>query len=195
MFFPCMDCFIDIEHFNLYLFEIKEFGIYFPIIINNDVSAMILHNEKVNSHIFVEKKLNLRSTSPLTHWYQQSSRAVASHTHFMEEASKYTLYRSPIPYVGRISIQFFGGRMKTIKEYFDAFLKFKDSDDEAFFTYHVYDKKLVANASSTIIPFFTVAHFSYRTQKGDWKDSILSQYEDLSKRICHRKYNINCKLT
>jgi len=164
--------YIDVKRFDHYINRIKDNGLYYPNVVNNDVSALIQHYHNVHSHIFTEHDVkHWQSYLPLSDWYTKPAKAIAIHTDFTENRKKYSIQLDyDISYRGRISINFIGGKYSLLKQYFEAYVKYGEHDDESFLSYEVYDimkqkYNVSNNQSNFIVPSMVVAHFAFAPQE------------------------------
>jgi hypothetical protein len=167
-----------------FLNEIKPNGLYYPNIINNDVCAYV--QTKYGVHDLVDDKDIAadygNNTVPLTGWvngwYKRFDKAAAVHADFLENKQNYRVNAPTFPWNGRISINMFGTRFQSIKQYFDLFIRMGANDDEAFFSVNLY--KHVTDASNHIVPFMNVAHFGFHPQNVEELDrQYLEKYSVL----------------
>ena len=176
--------YIDTEQMCAYLNEIKQGGLYFPNIVNNDVCAYVqtkfgVHNLVKDSDIYSKYGTD---TVPLTNWhigwYMKYDCAAAAHSEFLGNQEKFKINAATFPWKGRISINMFGARFESIKQYFELFLKYGKSDDEAFFSYNLYKH---VTSSNHIVPFMNVVHFAFGPQNATELDkNFLDSYSKLS---------------
>lgn len=179
--------YIDMEQMPAYLKEVRADGLYFPNIVNNDVCAYIQTRAGVHNLVPADTLYSRYGTDdvPLTNWdigwYMRYDRAAAVHSLFLKDRSKFKLDVPVMPWAGRISINMFAGRYSEIKKYFTLYLEQGRSDDEAFFSYHLYKQ---VRASNYIVPFFNVVHFGFHPQNTNKLDEeYLGSYAALSKTL------------
>ena len=178
--------YIDVKKFDQYVQRIKNNGIYFPNIINNDVMALVPHYNKVHNHLFTTNDVkNWNSPDPLSMWFTKPAKAIAIHSLFLENPHKFSIQLDhDINYRGRISVNFFGGKFSLMKRYFQAYVDHGEADDERFFTYEVYDMMKEYNESNWIVLFFNVVHFAYGPQEFELLDTwFLPIYERIVEEL------------
>ena len=178
--------YIDTDQMCAYINEITQGGLYYPNIVNNDVCAYIqtkygVHDLCNDSNIYSNYG---KDETPLTAWcigwYMKYECAAAVHSKFLENRKKFNINAPTISWNGRISINMFGARFESLKNYYNLFLHHGNDDDEAFFSYNLY--KYVA-ASNYIVPFMNIVHFAFNPQNADALDNAyLESYRILSKR-------------
>lgn len=131
--------YLDVNTFAGYLNEVRDNGLYFPSIVNNDVGAYIQMKYGVHDHISdADVVPNYgKSDEPLggwpNGWYKRYDRAAAVHAEFLNDPTKFKINARPFSWNGRISINMFGARFSAIKQYYQLFSKYSESSDEAFF--------------------------------------------------------------
>lgn len=162
--------YIDVKKFDYYIGRIRDNGLYYPNIVNNDVMALVQHQYKVHSHIFSESEVvHWQSPEPLSLWYMKSFKAIGVHTLFTEEPKKFTIELDhEIPWRGRISINMFGAKYSVLKKYLKIFVDNDMIEDEKYLSFEVYDavKKLHnMSHSNYIVPSFVCVHFSFGPQE------------------------------
>ena len=134
-------------------------------------------------------------------WYKDSYKALALHKKFLSSPDKFNWEGQPIGWKDRLSINFIGGKGKTIKKIFLLHLTTLMNDEVAL-TYGVwkYFKKQVL-----IVPQFNVAHYCFGGQEVNLGKEMLREYRKLcpdlngkllslpifSKFIIHIKFHIN----
>jgi hypothetical protein len=177
--------YIDTAQMCKYLNEIKQGGIYFPNIINNDVCAYIQYKYGIHNLISNADLYNNYANDevPFTHWhngwYTRFDKAEGIHKEFLNNKEKFIINSPTFSWKGRISINMFGCRFKSIKEYFKLFLQYGKSDDEAYFSYNI-SKNI--NVSNYIVPFMNVSHFSFNLQNSSKLDQLfIDSYKKLVK--------------
>ena len=177
--------YIDVTTFERYISEIREDILYFPNIVNNDVGVYI--QTKHGTHdllpIVDEDLLKTGCDVPLTTWdnglYKDGDLAVTIHRHFLNNISNYSLEIDNIDWGSRISINFFGGNIKTIKKYFKLYEEIGHGDDEYFFSSKICKH---TNKLNKIVAFFVVSHFSFGPQNTlDLDNMFIHEYYSLSK--------------
>jgi hypothetical protein len=162
--------YIDIKKFDYYIGRIRDNGLYYPNVVNNDVMALVQHYHKVHSHIFSESEVvNWQSPEPLSNWYAKSVKAIGIHALFTEYPKKFTIELDhEIPWRGRISINMFGAKYSVLKTYLKIFSDNDLRDDERYLSFEVYDTlKNLHNISHSnyIVPSFVCVHFSFGPQE------------------------------
>jgi hypothetical protein len=177
--------YIDTDQMSNYLKEIRNDGLYFPNIVNNDVCAYIQSRNGIHDLVPRDTIYCRYNTDdvPLTNWdigwYMRYDRAAAVHSLCLKDPSKFKLDIPVIPWQGRISINMFAGRYSEIKKYFTLYLTHGRSDDEAFFSYNLYKH---VRASNYIVPYFNIVHFSFHPQNTSRLDSeFLEEYAKLAR--------------
>ena len=178
--------YIDTNQMCKYLNEIKQGGIYYPNTINNDVCAYIQHKYGIHD-IITEKDISDEyqrdNVVPLTGrdggWYTNFNAANNIHKEFLKNKDKFIINAPTFPWVGRISINMIGCRFASIKEYFTLFIKYGNSDDEAYFSHHIAKN---INVSNYIVPFMNISHFSFCRQNTIMLDTLfLDSYKNILK--------------
>ena len=175
--------FIDTKQMCKYINEIKQGGIYFPNIINNDVCAYLQHKYGIHD-IISDKDIYSNygnDAVPFTNWhggwYTKFEMANDIHTEFLKNKEKFIINAPTFPWKGRISINMFGCRFASIKEYFKLFLQYGNSNDEAYFSYYISNN---INVSNYIVPFMNVSHFSFGPQNSSKLDALfLDSYRNI----------------
>jgi len=176
--------FIDTNQMCKYLNEIKQGGIYYPNIINNDVCAYIQHKYGIHD-IITEKDISHEyqkdNAVPLTGWnggwYTLFEKARDVHTEFLKNKEKFIINAPTFKWFGRISINMFGCRFASIKKYFKLYLIHGRSDDEAYFSYRIHKNISVDNH---IVPFMNISHFSFNPQNTNELDKLfLDSYKNI----------------
>ena len=179
--------FLDVDQIPRYLNEIKQGGIYYPNIVNNDVCAYIqykysIHNLISEQDIYEDYGIDY---APLTGWsngwYTRFDRAEAIHQEFLANPGVFRINAQTFPWKGRISINMFGSRFASIKEYYALFMKYGKSNDEAYFSHEISKDTAVSNY---IVPFMNIVHFSFGPQNSSRLDMLfLDSYQKLSRTM------------
>jgi hypothetical protein len=177
--------FLDVDQMPRYLNEIKQGGIYYPNIVNNDVCAYIQYKygiHKLISEQDIYKKYGTDS-APLTGWsngwYTRFDRAEAIHREFLANPGVFRINAPTFPWKGRISINMFGSKLASITEYYALFMKHGKTDDEAYFSHEISENAAVSNH---IVPFMNIVHFSFGPQNSSRLDMLfLGSYQKLSR--------------
>ena len=179
--------FLDLDQMPRYLNEIKQGGIYYPNIVNNDVCAYIqykygIHNLISEGDIYEKYGTDCK---PLTNlnigWYTRFDRAEAIHRKFLEDAESFKINAPTFPWKGRISINMFGSRFASIKEYYRLFIGHGKSSDEAYFSHNISKNISVSNYN---VPFMNIVHFSFGPQNSSRLDILfLDSYQKLSRTM------------
>lgn len=154
--------YIDIDNISNFIDTIKDNSLYFPNIVNNDVCAYL--QSKHGIHNFLPNINQDLSTIgckvPLTEWYKNKNLAIEIHDLFLQNPENFKLKGIDNIYWGsRISINMFAGNFKTIKSHFKSFEDLQKQDDEIFL-----GAEICVNNLNTIVPYFTVVHFSFKIQ-------------------------------
>lgn len=182
--------YIDANQMCKYLNEIKQGGIYFPNIINNGVCAYI--QSKYNIHNFISEndiyKNYGTNNVPLETWeygwYNRFDRAEIIHNYFLKNKEQFIINAPTFPWKGRISINMFGCRFASLKEYFKLFLQYGNNDDDDDESYLSYGISKNINVSNYIVPFMNVSHFSFSPQNSNKLDKLfLDSYRKLAVNI------------
>jgi len=179
--------FLDVDQMPLYLNEIKQGGIYYPNIVNNDVCAYIQYKYGIHNLISEDDIYKKYGTDckPLTNlnigWYTRFDRAKAIHREFLANPEIFRINAPTLPWKGRISINMFGSRFASIKEYYALFIKNGKSSDEEYFSHNISKDTAVSNY---IVPFMNIVHFSFGLQNpGDLDLLFLNSYQQLSRTM------------
>ena len=190
--------YIDVKQFPHYLKAVRDDGLYFANIINNDVCAHIqtkfgIYNLMPFSEIPYKDSLEFGSAHPLSGrfndsrpgWWTNHNKAKAIHNLFLRNPHKFSINSTEvIEWGSRISINFFSGRVSVIRKYFNLFLA-NDNEDEGFMSGTVLT---LVNSTNRIVPFFNVVHFSFGLQSRELLDKLfLKQYYELYKTV-HRGF-------
>ena len=175
--------YLDVDQMACYLNEIKQGGIYYPNIINNDVCAYIQYKYGIHKLISDSDIYEKYGTDrvPLTRWntgwYTRFDRAEAIHREFLANPRNFRINASTFPWKGRISINMFGSRFASIREYYALFMKHGESDDEGYFS-HIISKD--TSVRNYIVPFMNIVHFSFGPQNPCKLDVLfLNSYQKL----------------
>jgi len=186
--------YFDTNQMYKYISEIKDGGLYYPNIVNNDVCACIqtmcrVHDIFKYSEIYSNYQ-NINDITPFTGWqgwYTNIDKAKEIHNAFLKDIDKFTIHEPTIEWKGRMSINMFGGTCKTIKEYYTSYIYSKkfngyNNNDEAFFSKDVYS---LHDGTNYIVPFMTVVHFSFGPQNKNnmLDDEFLDKYKELSMNV------------
>jgi hypothetical protein len=160
--------YLDVDMFAEYLNEVREGGLYFPNIVNNDACGYIQVKYGVHQHISDVDIVPEYGLTPIPMtgtkrgWYQRHDRAVAIHEEFLKNPDKFKINARPVIWAGRISINMFAGRFNTIKKYYAIYLKHRGSDDdEGFLTVNLFR---YTPGVTVIVPFFRAVHFAFGPQ-------------------------------
>jgi hypothetical protein len=178
--------FIDVHKFDEYVYMIKENGLYFPNIVNNDVGAYFQNKFHVHKYVFTAKDImHINSTKSLSNWHKHKYQAMYVHSLFLENHHKFSIpRREPVRYHGRISINFFGATFGVAKKYLRAFFTYGAHDDEPFLTHTVYN--YISNYSNFIKLNFNVVHFAFGQQRNEEMDLfLLPMYKEFAKSFLH----------
>lgn len=173
--------YIDVDAFAQYLNEVRDGGLYYPNIVNNEACAYVQMKYRVH-HLISDSDImgnyNV-PVVPITGWHQRHDRAVAIHEEFLANPDTFKINALPFSWKGRISINMFAGRFSTIKIYYAAYLKHKGGDDdEGFLTVSLFN---YVAGHSYIVPFFRAVHFAFGTQGVPALDAtFLAKYRGLA---------------
>lgn len=177
----------DVAPWRAFLDGVREEGLYFPNIVNNDVLAMIQQRLGVHSLFEGSTQLQERAlhhdrgrSQPLTDWYMKYDRAKLIHQHFLEDPKRYHFRDEPVlAYGNRISINFFAARGSYAKQVYGLFSP-RNYDDETIFAWMLRNRALPLHKINLNL---TVVHFQFGPQNGAALDTeFLSRYAALAER-------------
>jgi UDP-galactopyranose mutase len=181
--------YIDVNNFSRYISEIKGDHLYYPNIVNNDVCAHIQSINKVHNFLpnVDRRRQALGNAQPLTGWFTDKQAAVKSHEHFLTNHEQYAIEIPLIKYGSRISINFFGAKIRTIQKYYKMQLRQNRMDDEGFLSGLACK---LTGVSNVIVPFFVVVHFSFGPQlTHELKEIYIPRYNKMATNTL-KKYDL-----
>ena len=185
--------YIDTEEFGNFLGQVTYDNLFFPNIINNDVCALLQQraglfgdNPPVDVDTIPPEAFDLGYMDPLNGWAPDrcwaaiTAKARRLHETFLDDRHAFKLSGNNIKWGSRISINFYAGRYKSLKKYYEQFMEYDGAkNDEGFLSAA---RCLLNNQENVIVPFFNVSHFAFGGQRDGTLGDLLQRYDVLSRK-------------
>ncbi len=183
--------YLDVDNFRTFIDNIKEDGLYFPNIINNDVCAYFqqeegshnLFNYKVDREKLKELISKSGEVNYLSDWHREYDKADKIHRMFLKNKKRFLQdveENKMIEYGNHFNLNIFGITAKYAKEMFAGITpRVPFTDNQYFAIAPLHTKK-----KNTICLGFLSVYFAFDEQNiKKLEESYLSKYEELSQNL------------
>ena len=178
--------YLDLKNFKNFVNVIKEYGLYIPNIINNDVCAYFQQEEgchKLFNYNVNKTELNkiinsIGNFNILSDWYKEYDKADKIHKNFLKNKNKFIFQNENkiIEYGNHIHLNIFGILGKYAKEMFKEITPFIVFNDNSYFGL----APLHNNKKHKIFVGFICSYLSFDEQDiHKLEEKYLSKYESL----------------